>query len=152
VRAVPTVEGAGSADSDEDEDANVGDFSILSEGVHSSDLSDSGVYTAGKVDINTYKRGVTLSKSQTKGSLGPGGMGMLRQRMDMYESLNHLPPSRNTVEDALKKKKVKDEEAAQRRKKKPTAPAEYSPPGKAKRVPVTDTIDVLSGLMNSTRF
>ena len=64
----------------------------------------------------------------------------------------HLPPSRNTVEDALKKKKVKDEEAAQRRKKKPTAPAEYSPPGKAKRVPVTDTIDVLSGLMNSTRF
>ncbi len=140
-------------DDGSDEDENIGDFSILSKSNSTSALPDSGVYTAGKVDINSYKRGVTLAKSQSSGNFGPGGMGLLRQRMSMYDSLNHLAPTRKVVEKSLLKKKEEQEEA-NRRKKKPVVTAEetFTPPGKEKKFPITDTIDTLAGILGQTKM
>eukprot|EP00605_Chrysophyceae_sp_TOSAG23-4_P000615 GSChrysophyteH1.ASY1.ANO1.692.1 assembled CDS len=136
-------------DADSDDEANVGDFSILEESPNTSDLQSSGVHTAGKVDMHTYKRGVTLAKSQTGGTLGPGGMGLLRQRMNMYESLNQLAPHRRVVEETLlKKKELKEQrEEEKQRRAKPIS----SPVAEEKRPDISATIDTLTAIMNESK-
>jgi len=79
-----------------------------------------GPYQAPNVGVEAYKRGVTLAATQMSGDLGPGGMGLLRQRMHMYEALSGLPASRKAVESIImKKKRDAEEEAAMKLKNAP---------------------------------
>jgi CRP-like cAMP-binding protein len=49
-----------------------------------------------------HKRGVTyIGNASKSGAFEPGGMGLLSQRMNMYEALNHLSASRSVVEKEL---------------------------------------------------
>lgn len=85
-----------SGESSEDEDESTWDRSIMTTG-SGSDKSDA--YAIPKQD---YKRGVAYrGRASNSGAFEPGGMGLLGQRMDMYEALNHLPPSRSVVEKDL---------------------------------------------------
>ncbi len=140
-------------DSQSDEEEFIGDLSFLQQPTVSNQLD--GVYQAGKVDINSYKRGVTVVRSNNNGDFGPGGMGMLGQRMSMYDSLNHLPACRNLVEKELKnKKKEKDMNTIREKEKallkKVTSDDQYISPEKTKKILVSEKLRVLNDMIDKT--
>ena len=79
-------------------------------------LADVSSERAPPEDPNRFKRGVNLQRSASNGTVGPGGMGMLVQRMRMYDALSTLPPNRNAAEKGIKaeyaKKRTAEERAA----------------------------------------
>jgi len=118
-----------------------------------------GPYQAPNVSVEAHKRGVTLAPTQMSGDLGPGGMGLLRQRMRMYESLSGLPASRKAVELLLVKKNRDAEEEAARilrnapipLKLAPTYTAEGEEEVTERETVLPQTLNVLRGIMDKTQ-
>ena len=91
--------GIDSAESSDEEDESTWGRSILTTGGEGGKSDANDAYAIPK---QNHKRGVGYrGHASSSGAFEPGGMGLLAQRMNMYEALNHLPPSRTVVEKEL---------------------------------------------------
>ena len=153
-RAARLADADGAALSDEGDEDIIGDFTVLAKPQkHDDSVGSDGAYQANVRSIDSYKRGVTLVATQQPGNFGPGGMGMLKQRMQMYDSLNGLPSSRKQVEKSLLRKKKEAEELAARKAARALPPPERV--GKDKKdgsyeTSLPQTISVLKNIMDKT--
>jgi len=162
-KAVPAVPLADDAELSPDEDESAGAVPRLLSFQANKALQTSqsmsaleGPYQAPGVSVGAFLRGVTLASTQMSGDLGPGGMGLLRQRMNMYDSLSGLPSSRKAVESVLVKKKRDEEEEKARKLRNAPIPLKeavvYSAdsPVKDRETILPQTLSVLRGIMDRT--
>lgn len=110
-------------ESDSDSDSDRDDDSSAVSGTSKNLMKSFSTSALDSSKQSPKKRIMFKRASSNSGNLEPGGMGLLKQRMNMYENLNSLHPNRNVVEKILKnentirRKKEKQEAEAQRRKK-----------------------------------